>query len=147
MHREADLVAFYSILDILEMRLGGKRLLRQCERRQRWPRRGVYFFFEPGEERSDTGHGSRVVRVGTHALKNGSKTTLWNRLSQHREATGSRGGNHRGSIFRLLVGAALKNRDRLQSASLWGIVIRLELLAAAVNKYRDIAMACDQRLR
>ena len=36
-----------------------------------WPRRGVYFIFEQGETRSDTGDGPKVVRVGTHARPNG----------------------------------------------------------------------------
>ena len=31
-----------------------------------WPQRGVYFFMEDGEERSDSGSGLRIVRVGTH---------------------------------------------------------------------------------
>lgn len=53
------------------------------------------------------------MRVGTHALKPGSNTKLWTRLSQHRGALRSGGGNHRGSIFRLLVGSALIARDRL----------------------------------
>ena len=57
-----------------------------------WPKRGVYFFFERGEDRSDTGAGLRVVRVGTHALGAGSCTKLWTRLSQHRGQVGSGGG-------------------------------------------------------
>jgi hypothetical protein len=84
-----------------------------------WPLRGVYFFFEEGERRSESGKGQRVVRVGTHALKAGSKTSLWNRLSQHRGQKSSGGGNHRGSIFRLLVGEALITRDKLESET-WG---------------------------
>jgi hypothetical protein len=72
-----------------------------------WPRRGVYFFMEDGETRTDTGEGLRIVRVGTHALSSTSKTTLWTRLSQHRGQERSGGGNHRGSIFRLLVGSTL----------------------------------------
>jgi len=83
-----------------------------------WPRRGVYFFFETGEARTDSGTGLRVVRVGTHALKEGSQTSLWTRLSQHRGRT-SGGGNHRGSIFRLLIGGALLARDGQVSES-WG---------------------------
>jgi len=51
------------------------------------------------------------VRVGTHALKDGSGTGLWTRLSQHRGQTKSGSGNHRGSIFRLIVGASLIARD------------------------------------
>ena len=66
----------------------------------------VCFFYEAGEERSGSGVALRVVRIGTHGLTVGSRSTLWGRLSQHRGT--SRGtGNHRGSIFRLLVGIAL----------------------------------------
>jgi len=72
------------------------------------PRRGVYFFFEPGENRG-SGAGLRVVRVGTHAVSKGSGTTLSTRLRTHR-GTLSGGGNHRGSIFRLHVGTALLAR-------------------------------------
>ena len=62
----------------------GKRTLAQADANADLPRRGVYFFFEPGEERTTSGSGLRVVRAGTHALKPGSKGTLWNRLSTHR---------------------------------------------------------------
>lgn len=51
------------------------------------------------------------MRVGTHALKTGSGTKLWTRLSQHKGTARSGGGNHRGSIFRLIVGVALIDRD------------------------------------
>ena len=76
-----------------------------------WPERGVYFFFEPGEERTGSGRGRRIVRVGTHALVSRSRSTLWQRLHQHRGLAALSGGNHRGSIFRLLVGAALARRE------------------------------------
>ena len=95
----------------LEKRLGGAQTLESCSGRIRWPRRGVYFFLECGESRSDSGVGLRVVRVGTHALGAGSGTKLWARLSQHRGQVRSGGGNHRGSIFRLIVGTALIKRD------------------------------------
>ena len=85
----------------------------------KWPKRGVYFFMEPGEVRAETGDGPRIVRVGTHALKTGAKTKLWSRLKQHKGITRSGGGNHHGSIFRLIVGAALMQRDRLDFPS-WG---------------------------
>jgi hypothetical protein len=55
-----------------------------CSGRMKWPQRGVYFFRELGEERADSGGGPRVVRVGTHALKENGSTILWTRLSQHR---------------------------------------------------------------
>ena len=60
-----------------------------------------------------------IGRVSTHALKNVSKSTLWGRLSNHR---GSRSGlgNHRGSIFRLLVGISLANRNNRPLPTSWG---------------------------
>jgi hypothetical protein len=81
--------------------------LAECTGNLNWPKRGVYLFTEDGETRTHTGTGPRIVRVGTHALKTGSGTRLWTRLSQHRGHARSGGGNHRGSIFRLLVGTAL----------------------------------------
>ena len=117
--RRAELVAFYGILDDLEKAVSGARKLAACSGRMGWSRRGVYFFREPGEERSDTGEGPRVVRVGTHALTAGSGTKLWTRLSQHRGQSGTGGGNHRGSIFRLIVGTALIRRDDLEFPT-WG---------------------------
>jgi hypothetical protein len=62
---------------------------------------------EEGENRSHSGTGLRIVRVGTHALKKDSETKLWTRLSQHRGQEKTGGGNHRGSIFRLIVGTAI----------------------------------------
>jgi hypothetical protein len=109
--RLQDLVTFYSILNALETRIGGARTLAGCRGRMQWPARGVYFFHETGENRSDTGEGPRVVRVGTHALKEGGSTTLWSRLSAHRGQLRSGGGNHRSSIFRRIVGTALIGRD------------------------------------
>jgi len=74
---------------------------------------------ENGEVRSDSGTGPRIVRVGTHGLTAGSGAKLWSRLKQHRGQLRTGGGNHRGSIFRLLVGTAIMARDRLDFAS-WG---------------------------
>ena len=109
--RHDDLVTFYEILDKLEKNIGGTRKLADSSGRLIWPKRGVYFFREPAEDRADSGTGSRIVRVGTHALKSQSSAELWTRLSQHKGQTTTGGGNHRGSIFRLLVGAALIRRD------------------------------------
>ncbi|MCH8042304.1 MAG: hypothetical protein IID44_01170, partial [Planctomycetes bacterium] len=50
-------------LDELEEKLGGKRILESCHGKMNWPRSGVYFFFEPGEIRTNSGEGLRVVRV------------------------------------------------------------------------------------
>lgn len=116
--RLADLHRFYALMDELARRTGGPRRLAECSGRLDWPQRGVYFFMEPGEVRRESGDGPRIVRVGTHALKDGSRTTLWKRLSQHKGQR-SGGGNHRGSIFRLLVGAALLADDPAL-CSTWG---------------------------
>ncbi|MXX88196.1 MAG: hypothetical protein F4213_16755 [Boseongicola sp. SB0677_bin_26] len=119
--RAADTRRFYEILSRVSERVGGCRHLANCNGRMHWPRRGVYFFFEPGECRSDPGCGLRVVRVGTHALKPGSRTSLWQRLSQHRGSARSGAGNHRGSIFRLIVGAALARRADAVPPQSWGV--------------------------
>ncbi len=118
--RIAGTARFYELLARLERRVGGVRTLETCDGRMEWPRRGVYFFFEAGEERSGSGHGPRVVRIGTHALTATSRTSLWNRLSQHRGVARSGGGNHRGSIFRLIVGAALARRGDSSLPLTWG---------------------------
>ncbi|GAB3626955.1 hypothetical protein PTE30175_03557 [Pandoraea terrae] len=120
MDRLDDLQRFYAILAQIEARLGDKLKLRDCHQRIGWPARGVYFFFEEGEHRTDSGVGLRVVRVGTHALGQ-SKATLQNRLSQHRGIIRDGSGNHRGSIFRLLVGSAIKERDGFAEPRSWGI--------------------------
>lgn len=106
MRRLDDIKAFYMLMDELADRLGSPRRLSSCSGKDNWPERGVYFFFEDGEYRTDSGEGLRVVRVGTHCVSKGSKTKLWKRLSQHR-GTRSGGGNHRSSVFRLWVGDAL----------------------------------------
>jgi hypothetical protein len=116
MDRHEHLVRFYSIFQALEQRACR---LADCSGRMNWPTRGVYFFRESGESRRDTGQGLRVVRVGTHALKIASGTKFWTRLSQHRGPSSTGGGNHRGSIFRLIVGAALIRRDSLNFPT-WG---------------------------
>lgn len=83
------------------------------------PNRGVYFFFDENEPRSDSGCGPRVVRVGTHGLTVGSKSSLRARLAQHRGTIGTGSGNYRGSIFRLLVGQALISKEALDVPT-WG---------------------------
>ena len=106
---------FYGLLEQLAERTGGPRNLGACTKQDSWPSHGVYFFYEPGELRAD---GSpRVVRVGTHALQQTSRATLWKRLSQHR-GNEAGGGNHRGSIFRKHVGSALIKRAGLSGAVL-----------------------------
>lgn len=115
-NRNLDLMRFYQLLEKLEQKIGKKLFLFSCDSRSKFPAKGVYFFIGPNETRTNTGSGLRVVRVGTHGLKLGAKSTLWQRLSQHKGAT-SGGGNHRGSIFRLLIGTTFAGRIE---CSTWG---------------------------
>jgi len=116
-----DLEQLYRLLAQLEGGLGGKRVLGECHGCMAWPRRGVYFFFEPGELRCREIDVQRVVRVGTHALKLGSRSTLWGRLRAHRGQQDG-GGNHRGSVFRLHVGNALLQKEgTAESFATWGV--------------------------
>lgn len=119
--RQNDLDRFYFLIDQLRAKIKGPYYLSMCDGRMKWPNRGVYFFFEPGEFRKDE-KTPRVVRVGTHAVSSGSKTTLWSRLRSHRGHR-SGGGNHRGSVFRLLVGSALIKKNRYSDGfcTTWGI--------------------------
>ncbi len=119
-NRTDDTIRFYKILARIENRVGGCRILAECDGRLEWPQRGVYFFFEPGEQRSLSGEGARVVRVGTHAITKTSRTTLWKRLSQHRGPKQSRIGSHRGSVFRKLIGIALAQRGDAELPKSWG---------------------------
>lgn len=110
-NRLTHLKRFYAIIDVLGQKEKQLKVLSACTGKMNWPTRGVYFFQEIGETRNHTGDGARIVRVGTHALNAASRTKLWNRLSQHKGQR-SGGGNHRGSIFRLLVGAALVEKNK-----------------------------------
>jgi hypothetical protein len=84
------------------------------------PQRGVYYFFDPDEETKFSSELPRIVRVGTHAVSAGSRSTLRTRLRAHfgqRDTTG----NHRASIFRLHVGNALLARSSRQASyPSWG---------------------------
>ncbi|MBE9524951.1 MAG: hypothetical protein IMY76_07610 [Chloroflexi bacterium] len=117
--RQGHINHFYALLEKLANLVGPSRQLSTTHGRMEWPERGVYFFFENTEHRASAPYGPRVVRVGTHALKSGANTTIWNRLSQHRGNAKDKGGNHRGSIFRDIVGTALMERNNL-SYSTWG---------------------------
>jgi len=122
MSRLEDVNHFYRVLGKLEGRIGGKRTLSKCSGMMSWPNRGVYFFFENGEYRN-SGNVMRIGRVGTHALKEGAKTTLWDRLRTHRGPLSGKyadGGNHRGSIFRLHVGTAIIKKSNLKVPT-WGV--------------------------
>lgn len=82
------------------------------------PERGVYFFLDRPASHPEEGRW-RICRVGTHAVSAGSKSTLRGRLKAHL-GSGSGAGNHRGSIFRLHVGAAMLRREGAH-ISTWGV--------------------------
>ncbi|MER8438343.1 hypothetical protein NKH36_00070 [Mesorhizobium sp. M1312] len=118
MARLVDVLQFYGLMErLIRLQNGPWRL---ANLGPSMPRRGVYFFFDETEPRSDSGHGPRLVRVGTHALTTGSTSTLRQRLAQHRGKLDG-GGNHRGSIFRLLVGQALMASGGGPLCASWGI--------------------------
>jgi hypothetical protein len=117
MSRQDDIDRLYAVLDDLSRRVGGARKLKNCTGYMDWPDRGLYVFLEPGERCGST-DGFRVTRVGTHAVSDGSSTSLWDRLKQH-SGTGSRsadhphGGAHRGSVYRKRVGEAIIEKHGL----------------------------------
>jgi hypothetical protein len=79
----------------------------------------VYIFIDRAE-RNFLGQRGRIVRIGTHGVSEGSKSTLRTRLRTHaglRDGTG----NHRASIFRLHVGRAiLEVDDAVEAVPTWG---------------------------
>ena len=125
----AALSRFYGALE----KLGQPSLFSTLNLRS-LPERGIYFFYEDGEIRRKSGSGPRIVRVGTHALTNGSKSTLAQRLRQHRGS--QRGGNHRGSIFRLLVGQALLSGSLNSTCPSWGLKGQIKHAAEILEQDR-----------
>lgn len=116
MTHQNDSDRFYGLLDKLKRRVEGTRKLKSCTGYMDWPDRGVYFFLEPGETRESTDQ-LRVTRVGTHAVSEGSSTSLWDRLKQH-YGTGSGSSDHphggnRGSVYRKRVGEAIIEKHDL----------------------------------
>jgi hypothetical protein len=113
----AAIDAFYRLVDQMAARSGMMTLAETVERKD-VPERGVYFFLDRREPRGRGSGDLRVVRVGTHGLIAGTRSTILGRLRQHRGQPG-RGGNHRGSIFRLHVGAAILARTGVRVPT-WG---------------------------
>lgn len=117
----ADLMRFYEIIEERLKRVGGTCLLGQNDWKKKIPNRGVYYFFELGEERTGSGTGLRVVRVGTHGLGMRGNQGLGKRLAAHRGKIGGKyagGGNHRKSIFRHHVGMAIITKTNCSKPSL-----------------------------
>jgi hypothetical protein len=117
--RVSNLITFYNILSQLAERHGGLRTLAAVETNQVWPARGIYFFFEPGEVRTVSGEGDRVVRVASHSFGVNSPSAFWGGLLGTRGGPSGKG-NHRASIFRQLIGEALLRRSG-RSLPSWGV--------------------------
>jgi hypothetical protein len=115
--RLRDLQRFYSIIE--SKRKDGKTFALGALSEQKLPPRGVYVFLD-GHEPNFIGTGPRIVRIGTHAISRGSRSTLRGRLRNHLGLSDG-GGNHRGSIFRLHVGRALLHANNSAAAlETWG---------------------------
>jgi len=116
-----DVDQFYDLMGRLQRLSGGGQLMAAAKGTHNWPERGVYFFLERGEQRGTRNAEPRIVRVGTHTVSRGSRSTLWNRLRTHRGGL-DKSGSHRSSVFRLHVGAALIARDQLgDKYSSWSV--------------------------
>jgi hypothetical protein len=139
-----NLERFYSLLARLAEAPGQGRPLGELSARSSLPERGVYFFHEPGEHRAANPNVLRVVRVGTHAVSSGSKSTLYGRLKAH-FGTRTGGGNHRGSIFRLHVGTALLARDGLPLPT-WGVRSSAPPAVRNSETARAAEAACEKRV-
>lgn len=117
--RFKDFLKFYELLERLQKL--PNQMLRFSELiTKHVPVRGVYFFFDQQEPTRFGINGKlRIVRVGTHGVSAGSKSSLWQRLRAHK-GTDSGAGSHRSSIFRLHIGKALLEIDQELLES-WGI--------------------------
>lgn len=139
-----NLERFYLLLARLAEAPGQGRPLAKLPARSSLPERGVYFFREPGEHRAANPEVLRVVRVGTHSVSSGSKSTLCGRLKAHR-GTRTGGGNHRGSIFRLHVGTAFLARDGIQLTT-WGVGSSAPPAVRNSETARAAEAACEKRV-
>ena len=110
--RIEDLGRMYKLLDELATCTHSRQKLSTCLKDNVQSEPGVYFFYDNNEQRSDSGDGARIVRVG-------QATNLLERLSDHK-GNKSGGGGHSSSVFRKLVGHALKKKkedEQWQSTS------------------------------
>ena len=110
---KAEVKRFYEIMQQLWVAQRSGRRIADLTGRQPWPERGVYFV-TGAVSAAHTRSIPRIIRVGTHAVSVGSRTSLWNRISTHR-GTLDGGGSHRSSIFRSHVGRAIMNTEPHQN--------------------------------
>ncbi len=113
MNRKEQIDDFYELIEQLPI-----RYLKDVKNGD-LPEKGVYFFFEEGENRADSNK-KRIVRIGTHAVQANSKATLYKRLKQH-SGLNHGYGRHRMSVQRELIGLSIRNKEYLGEYSDWGI--------------------------
>lgn len=114
-NRQQNIDRFYDLLDKVIVKFPKQALDKLPT--MRLPEKAVYFFFETNEFRQD-GISGRVVRIGTHAAIANSNATLYGRLYNHK-GSNDLTGNHRGSVFRKLIGYSILSKDDL-NYPYWG---------------------------
>lgn len=113
MSRLKDRRRFYALMDALCRRCGGMQLRRNARDQMSRFERGVCFFFDPSERRTDSGEGPRVVHICTQAPTNPSGSALGTGFRQHRgtfESSRADAGNGPHFAFGQHVGAAMAAR-------------------------------------
>jgi hypothetical protein len=111
-NRRTALARAYVLFEEIAQLSGARRLRDLLS--DELPSHGVYFFFDDNEATEHSRQLPRLVRIGTHGVSLGSNATLRNRLRTHL-GTRAGAGNHRSSVFRLHVGRAIIEQERLQT--------------------------------
>jgi hypothetical protein len=130
------LITFYLLLDRLEKNIGGTRTLAACSDRMGWPSVASISSANPAST-----HGNRrraAYRPCGHPRIEGSYAQNTLESVNHKGTVKTGAGNHRSSIFRLIVGTALICRHGHECLS-WG---RKNASEAAV-KQDEIALECE----
>lgn len=101
---------FYSLFDFYSEKYSLPQKFSDFNSKNCCPEFGLYLFLHSDEIRLYEPSRLRIARIGTHAVSEGSKSTLWQRLKTHK-GTDNGFGNHRSSIFRSYIGSALINKN------------------------------------
>ena len=134
--REKDIESFYDLLLELEKHVGGKRRLDEFLTGIAPPVKGVYFFFEPGEYRSNDSAELRVVRVGTHGSSERSSSTIWTRMFEHKMDNGR-------SVFRDHVYWALRNKAKFEQRTPCGDQEHQQCVSAYIGRMPFLWLKVD----
>lgn len=102
----------YDVVYYVANKTSGIRLLSECTGKMDWPKKGLYYILDFSEYSIAQNSSPKIIRVGTHAVSQGSKSTLWNRLKTHKGLNNG-GGSHRSSVFRLHIGNAIIAKNGL----------------------------------